>query len=489
LRVRLIDEAVFAIAIVGIVGGLRARSAEERGHDGSAGIIRVHRRHAEKRFNRANHVDRGEERVIDERNGDGLVGFRKRRIFADDERDAAVRIDVVGAVLSVVFENQNSGVVPIGAVRNGLDDTAYGEIVIGDRGRRGRQALAEPGSMVVGKAQLDELRHGVIAGLAGGEESLEFVEKFIHAKLIGIGDFKVRIKRVEVAAKLGRSGDVLAKDGYVPGIGARAAVGFTDVFWKRLAFPDNGTLAKLAYDFGRAPSGRVLAFRSVAPVADDEFAVVSIGDATSGEILPKEAAGGLTRIGQAVLGGDAVQERAFGIVAVLVAAVGDGPGLLDIVGDGGGIGPDVAVTGNVATVVEIIEDAELSRQSMLVGSDVFAVHDEGRVAVGVGQVAEDLIVGAAFFDDVDDMMNLVLAGGERDFIGVAAGGIGFEDLLRVGREMRREIRERNAGERAVSHCGIVGIIRAAVAPIAPRGGIGAGAAAFCAGDEELVGRG
>ena len=117
---------------------------------------------------------------------------------------------------------------------------------------------------------------------------------------------------------------------------------------------------------------------------------------------------------------------------MFLAAVADRPSLGDVIGNGGGSGPDVAVTGNVATIIEIIEDAELTSELVLIGRDVFAVHRQGWIAIADAEITEDLVVSAIFFNDVDDVMDLVLPGGEGDAVGIAAHGVGFGDLLREG---------------------------------------------------------
>jgi len=62
---------------------------------------------------RANHVDRRIEGVIDEgsRRAIGLR-CRQRRVLADDECDAAVRVDMVGTILCIILKNEESGIVP-----------------------------------------------------------------------------------------------------------------------------------------------------------------------------------------------------------------------------------------------------------------------------------------------------------------------------------------------------------------------------------------
>lgn len=118
--------------------------------------------------------------------------LRERRIFADDESNAAMRVHVVGAVLRVVFEDEDRGVVPIGTVRDGVDDAADGKIVVGNGSCGTRLALCATGGVIVGKAQENELRQRVFAGLASGEEAVELVEEFIDTELIGIGNFEIR---------------------------------------------------------------------------------------------------------------------------------------------------------------------------------------------------------------------------------------------------------------------------------------------------------
>src|SRR5271168_3875830 len=74
----------------------------------------------------------------------------------------------------------------------------------------------------------------------------------------------------------------------------------------------------------------------------------------------------------------------------------------------------MSVAGNFSAVVEIVEHAELRGQLVLVGRDLGAVHGEGGVAVANPQVAENLIVGAVFFYDVDDVLDRILAASELD---------------------------------------------------------------------------
>ena len=75
-------------------------------------IIIVHGRQAEQGLDGADHVHGGVEGVVDKR----LVVFLARGVLADDEGDATVRIDMIVSILSVVFEDKNRRVIPVGTV-------------------------------------------------------------------------------------------------------------------------------------------------------------------------------------------------------------------------------------------------------------------------------------------------------------------------------------------------------------------------------------
>ncbi len=42
-------------------------------------------------------------------------------------------VDVIGAILGVVFENENRRVLPVGAGRDFLDEQAESVVIVGDR--------------------------------------------------------------------------------------------------------------------------------------------------------------------------------------------------------------------------------------------------------------------------------------------------------------------------------------------------------------------
>ena len=155
--------------------------------------------------------------------------LRERGIFADDQRDAAMGVDVVGTVLRVVFEDEDRGVVPVRAVGDGVDDAANGQIVVGNGSCGTRLALCAAGGVIVRKAQENELRESVFAGIASGEEAIELVEELIDAELIGIGNFEIREERIEMSAQFDLRGNIFGEDGNVPRIRAGTAARIADI--------------------------------------------------------------------------------------------------------------------------------------------------------------------------------------------------------------------------------------------------------------------
>ncbi len=72
------------------------------------------------------------------------------------------------------------------------------------------------------------------------------------------------------------------------------------------------------------------------------------------------------------------------------------------------------VARHLAAVVEVVEDAELPGQFMFVRRNLLAIHHQRRIAIALRNVAKDLIVSAVFLDDVDDVMNRIIAVLEAD---------------------------------------------------------------------------
>src|SRR5580700_3578262 len=110
-----------------------------------------------------------------------------RRVLADDERDRAVRVHMVGTVLRVVFQNENCRVIPVGAVRNGVNHAAEREVVVGYGGCRARQIRSRASGVIIRQIKKNESRQlevRTFMRVAGAYVRGEFIQKFIGAKLV-----------------------------------------------------------------------------------------------------------------------------------------------------------------------------------------------------------------------------------------------------------------------------------------------------------------
>src|SRR5438309_1895239 len=113
-----------------------------------------------------------------------------------------MRVNVIGAILSVVFEDENCGVVPVRTVRNCFDYAAEGKIVVGHGSSWPGLAGSGTASMIIRQIEQYELRQfGSLPFCFGTDKPRELVEEFVGAKLIGIFGIEIGIKRVEVVAQ------------------------------------------------------------------------------------------------------------------------------------------------------------------------------------------------------------------------------------------------------------------------------------------------
>ena len=93
----------------------------------------VHRRQAEDQLDRLDHARLVVVGVIDE---------LAPRVRADDQRHGAVAVDVVEAVLRIVLDDEDAGVLPELALADRLDDLPQRQVVVGHHGPRRRRARA-----------------------------------------------------------------------------------------------------------------------------------------------------------------------------------------------------------------------------------------------------------------------------------------------------------------------------------------------------------
>ncbi len=209
-----------------------------------------------------------------------------------------------------------------------------------------------------------------------------------------------------------------------------------------------------------------------------------MGKAVARHVRPDVAGAGLVHVRLALVQRIITRHNPFVIVQALAPSIGDGPSLLRIVAGDGGHRPHVAVAGNFAATVKIIEDAELPRQLVLVGRDLLAVHAKRRVGIAGPEVAKDLIVSPVLFDDVDHVLNTVRAGLEGDGISSPAHEIASQGFVGGLRQRALGFLYAHPGDGAMDHRSDVGMLGARVHRGGrPRGGVGACALAFSAGDE------
>ena len=139
--------------------------------------------------------------------------------------------------------------------------------------------------------------------------------------------------------------------------------------------------------------GRPRLFRSLAVL--DELAVAAIADPSLGRPVP-EVARRRPGHGESPL-------RRIGHAAV--APVRQRPGALDEIGGVGTHRPFVSIGADFAVHVEIVQEHELARQRVVIGRHALGEKAKLRLAVALGNVAENLVVGAVLLDDVDDVLD------------------------------------------------------------------------------------
>ena len=113
------------------------------------------------------------------------------------------------------------------------------------------------------------------------------------------------------------------------------------------------------------------------------------------------------------------------------------------------------VAGDFAGVEEVIEHTKLQGELVQVGSNGFAIDGQAGVAIAdrlavLLQVTEDLIVGAVFLDDVDDVLDLVRRTiGEGDLFVGSLHAIGLDNGGRPLRQVLVDLGGIKRSQRAV----------------------------------------
>ena len=264
-----------------------------------------------------------------------------------------MRVHVIGAVLRVVFQDEDGRRRPEGRTTEGLDNASKRQVVVGHVGAwRGR---AGPGArgVIVGQPHDHQRRHGSF-----GYEALQLAKKDVGSFLIG---------DVEIVA-----GE------FATGVGGKE--------W-----------------FVSLVAGGHL-FTCFDIVGNHELAVVAEGDALALGQVPQVTAAWFCNIIVVALR-HPPPVGAFVIVASPAAGVVGGNGLLEIVGGIGRHGPVVPVWAHLGVHEETVKQSKALRQRVMVGRDGSRKEGERCVAVALWHVAKHLVVRTVFLDDVDHMPN------------------------------------------------------------------------------------
>src|ERR1700728_3902652 len=128
-------------------------------------------------------------------------------------------VDVVRAILRVVFEDKDGGVIPVRTMRNSIHNAAESVIVVGHGSRRARKVRRRAACVVDGYIQQNKgghLKSRALILLAGANESGVLVQEFVGAKLVGIFRVEVRKQRIEVIAQFRLARFNPAEQRYLP---------------------------------------------------------------------------------------------------------------------------------------------------------------------------------------------------------------------------------------------------------------------------------
>ena len=165
---------------------------------GEAQVELVHGRQTENLLDRPGHVDLRVEGAVFDYPSAGAIGVHLLLdVGADDIARAAVTVDVVDAVLRVVFLDEDRRRRPDRAVADGVDKAAKGQVVIGLHGLRRWRAAS-----VVG-ADPHELQLGHRTVL---DVVLEILIPDIEAELVGDAQIELRVVLDRVVDQVGERG-------------------------------------------------------------------------------------------------------------------------------------------------------------------------------------------------------------------------------------------------------------------------------------------
>ena len=250
-------------------------------------------------------------------------------------------INVIGAILCVVLHDKNRGRGPEFRSAHGLDHATQGQIIFSHVRGRSRLARRSSGRVIVRESHNLQARHFSLA-----LKSMQFGDESVRPGQVAV----IHVETPEVRIKM--------------------------------------SLERRNQGRTRIIGGRTIV---------DEFAVASVGHLGRFGSVPKITAGGLRNLESPL--------ARIGVFTVLIVAVTHRPYPLDEVRRVSTHGPFVAIGTHFALDVEVVEQHELAGESMMVRGDGFGKQAQGGIALPLRHVAQHLIVGAVFFDDVNAMAN------------------------------------------------------------------------------------
>ncbi len=270
----------------------------------------------------------------------GRVDATAARVGRQDEGRGAVRVDMVGAVLGVVFQDENGGLRPELRLRDRLHQQPERVVVVGDGGLRSDLAGADARGVIVAEPHRHEARH-----LAAALEFRQIAQEHLHAFDVGV----VHVEAAELHVGVLRQ--------------RRVAHG-----------GDLASRGRRRRDVGHPP------------------AVVAEAQARLHGVAPDVAGRGQRGALAALV-----------VVVAAARGVRVRPHALHVSGRDGGARPVVPVGADVGIDVEVVQQHELARQPVVVRRHFFSEQREGRIAVADAEITEHLVIGAVLLDDVDDV--------------------------------------------------------------------------------------
>ena len=115
-------------------------------------------------------------------------------IGADCREDRAMAVDMIGSGLSIIFDDKDAGLFPLGAGGNGLDNPSQGEVVIGHHRAWGRIRGICPLAVVARQAHDGQTGQGVALA-----RLLILANKDIGTLLVGLVKRPVEVLGVDVS--------------------------------------------------------------------------------------------------------------------------------------------------------------------------------------------------------------------------------------------------------------------------------------------------